>query len=102
MHDEPAPDSEPLADFDRQPKGEPQPPVVIPPEALSATALAGIIDAFVLREGTDYGETEHSHETKIKQVRRQLESGQAKIVYDPNTESVTLLLARDWAMHAGG
>lgn len=99
MPDEPALDADaPDADdAERKPDAEPQPPVEIPPGALSAAALAGVIDAFVLREGTDYGETEHSHEAKVKQVRRQLDSGQAKIVYDPNTESVTLLTVREWA-----
>lgn len=96
-------DDEAAPDAERRPgEGPPQAPVEIPPGALSAAALAGVIDAFVLREGTDYGETESSHETKVGQIRRQLESGQAKIVYDPNTESVTLLTTREWAGLARG
>jgi hypothetical protein len=74
----------------------PEPPVEIPPGALSAAALAGVIEAFVLREGTDYGETETAHATKVGQVRRQLERGEIVIVYDPNTQSVTLVPAREW------
>lgn len=81
---------------------EPEPPVEIPHDRLSAAALAGVIDAFVLREGTDYGEVECPHATKVKQVKRQLESGEVKIVYDPNTESVTLVPAREWRAMAGG
>jgi len=69
-------------------------PVEIPLDAISAGALAGVIDAFVLREGTDYGEVEVSHAVKHAQVRRQLESGEATIVYDPRTESVTLVPRR--------
>ncbi|HEU4404810.1 MAG TPA: YheU family protein [Polyangiaceae bacterium] len=86
----------------RRREGEPQPPVEIPPERLSAAALAGVIDAFVLREGTDYGEVECSHATKVGQIRRQLERGEVKIVYDPNTESVTLVPEREWRSLAGG
>jgi len=79
-----------------QAEGPPQPPVAIPPEALSANALAGILDAFVLREGTDYGQIERSHESKVQQLRHQLDSGQLTIVYDPNTASVTLVPEREW------
>ena len=31
-------------------------PVIVPPDSLSAEALQGVIEKFVLREGTDYGE----------------------------------------------
>jgi uncharacterized protein YheU (UPF0270 family) len=71
-------------------------PVEVPVEALSPAALAGVVDAFVLREGTDYGMTEVSHEAKAAQVRRQLERGEAKIVFDSATGSVTLLTLADW------
>ena len=68
----------------------------MPLSALSPVALAGIIDAFILREGTDYGERETEHETKVTQIRRQLERGEIKIVYDLAQESVTLMTRRDW------
>lgn len=58
--------------------------------ALSETALRGVIEEFVSREGTDYG-PEVSFETKVAQVRRQLESGIAVIVFDPESESCTLV-----------
>jgi uncharacterized protein YheU (UPF0270 family) len=86
----------------RQGERPPQPPVEIPTDRLSAAALAGVIDSFVLREGTDYGAVECSHATKVEQIRRQLERGEVKIVYDPNTESVTLVLSREWRAQAGG
>lgn len=66
------------------------PPVEIPAAMLSADALLGVIEAFVLREGTDYGAVEHSHEEKVAQVRRALDLGKARIYFDPLTESVTL------------
>lgn len=84
-------------ELDQRPPAEPQPPVAIPHEALSASALAGVIDAFVLREGTDYGATEYAHETKVRQLRQQLERGEITIVYDPDSASVTLVTAREWA-----
>ncbi|HKQ84302.1 MAG TPA: YheU family protein [Steroidobacteraceae bacterium] len=70
---------------------EPQPPVPIPYRELSAEALKGVIEAFVLREGTDYGEREFSLEQKVVHVMRQLERGEAQVVFDPNTESVDVV-----------
>jgi hypothetical protein len=68
--------------------------VEIPVEALSVEALRGLIESFVGREGTDYGERERSLEEKVADVRRQLERGEARIVFDPETESVNIVPAR--------
>jgi uncharacterized protein YheU (UPF0270 family) len=76
--------------------GEALPPVAIAPSDLSPTTLESLIEAFVLREGTDYGAVEASFETKTSQVRRQLEEGLVQIAFDPNTETVTILAAREW------
>ena len=65
-------------------------PVEVPPDALSSEALRGVIESFVLREGTDYGGREYSLEEKCAQVLAQLERGEVRILYDPHTETVTL------------
>jgi uncharacterized protein YheU (UPF0270 family) len=49
-----------------------------------------VIESFVLREGTDYGEREHSLDEKVAQVRAQLERGQARILFDPQSNTVTI------------
>jgi len=67
-------------------------PILIPYAELSAEALRGVIESFVLREGTDYGEREYSLEQKVAHVRDQLERGQARILFDPETNTVTLAL----------
>lgn len=72
------------------------PPVEIPLEQLSPEILCSIIESFVLREGTDYGAQEISLERKIKQIQKQLDRSEIKVVFDPNTESVTLLTRQDW------
>ncbi|MHB8813137.1 MAG: YheU family protein [Steroidobacteraceae bacterium] len=69
-------------------------PVFIPHAELSAEALRGVIESFVLREGTDYGEREYSLEQKVAHVRAQLERGQARILFDSETNTVTLVLVR--------
>lgn len=66
-------------------------PMIIPQSAISSEALEGIIKEFVLREGTEYGATDVSLETKVKQVHRQLERGDVVIVFDEATESVDLV-----------
>lgn len=66
-------------------------PVEIPQNILSASALSGVIVNFIEREGTDYGAIEVSLSTKIEQIKKQLHSGDIKIIFDPNTETVTLV-----------
>jgi uncharacterized protein len=70
---------------------EPQEPVQVPHAELSAETLRNVIESFVLREGTDYGEREFSLEQKVAHVLRQLERGEAHILFDPNTESVGIV-----------
>lgn len=77
-------------DLERDPE-ESAEPVEVPIAALSAAALRGVVEAFVLREGTDYGAREFTHEEKVMQLLAALESGEARLLYDPATESVTLL-----------
>ncbi len=66
-------------------------PVVVPHTELSAELLRAVVESFVLREGTDYGEREWSLEAKVARVLRQLERGEAKIVFDPLTDSVGIV-----------
>jgi uncharacterized protein len=77
-----------------------QVPIEVPPGSLSEEALHGVIDNFIQREGTDYGAAEASYNTKIEQIRKQIEKGDVKIVFDPATESVTLLTKREWAKYS--
>ena len=64
------------------------PAVVVPHRELSAQALRGVIESFVLREGTDYGEREVPLESKVAHVMRQLERGEAQVLFDPDSQSV--------------
>ena len=65
--------------------------VKVPYNQLSPEALHGVIEEFVTRDGTDYGEVEVSLETKISQVLGQIKSGKAVIVFDQKTETCTIL-----------
>ena len=70
----------------------------IPYDQLSPEAIHGVIEEFVTRDGTDYGEIEVSLETKISQVLGQLKSGKAVIVFDQATETCTILRSSDPAL----
>lgn len=74
----------------------PPPPVEVPMENLSPEILHAVIESFILREGTDYGVSEVLLETKINQIRKQIDKKQIKIVFDFETESVTLMTENDW------
>lgn len=76
-----------------QPTGTDRPPPVeVPPGELSPSALRGVIEAFVLREGTEYGERDVPLEHKVAAVQRQLERGEARILFDPVTGSIDIVV----------
>jgi uncharacterized protein YheU (UPF0270 family) len=65
--------------------------VVVPYTELEPDLLRAVVESYVLREGTDYGEKEFSFEAKVSQVIAQLQRGEAKIVFDPETETVSIV-----------
>jgi uncharacterized protein YheU (UPF0270 family) len=66
-------------------------PVEVPHTSLDKDLLRAVIESFVLREGTDYGERELSLDDKVRRVERLLERGDAHIVFDPRTDSVDVV-----------
>jgi uncharacterized protein len=69
-----------------------QDPVRVPVQYLSPELLRKVVETFVLREGTDYGTHERTLDEKVADVIRQLNDGSAEIVYDPDTESVDIVV----------
>lgn len=65
--------------------------MIIPMEALSAEALTGLIEEFITREGTDYGEQVYTLADKVEQVRQQLARGDVVIIYSQVDETVSLV-----------
>lgn len=74
--------------------------IVILPEQLSADALQGVIEEFIMREGTDYGEVELSLAEKVTLVSSQLRKGLVVIAFDTLTESCTMM-TREEAKRSG-
>lgn len=66
----------------------------MPASALSADALRGLVEEFVTRDGTDYGVRERTLDEKVRDVLRQIERGEVKIMFDPATRSANLVAKR--------
>ncbi|CAH0541656.1 YheU family protein [Vibrio marisflavi] len=66
--------------------------MIIPWQKIDPETLRNLIREFVLREGTDYGENEISLEDKIDQVKSQLESNEACVVFSELHETVDIQL----------
>jgi len=64
--------------------------------------LQGIIEEFITRDGTDYGKTEVPIDTKIRQVKSQLETGLAVLLYDNETQTCNIFSADDPVVKALG
>lgn len=86
------PDSGPLRAVNFQ--GNPM--IEIPAERLSIELLHAIAEEFVLREGTDYGDSEIALERKITQVVAQVKKGDICIAFDEGTESCNLVTREAW------
>ena len=65
--------------------------MIIPYQELSPEALLGLIEEYVTRDGTDYGEHDASLESKVEQVKTQLSTGIAFILFDPDSQSCNII-----------
>ena len=58
---------------------------------MTPETLRQVIESFVHREGTDYGRRESTLDRKVADVMRQLEAGEAVIVFDPEDQSINIV-----------
>lgn len=65
--------------------------VEIPPDRLQPEVFRSVLEEFINREGTNYGETELSMDQKRENLQGLIASGEVSIVFDPNTETCTLI-----------
>ncbi|AIW20210.1 YheU family protein [Vibrio coralliilyticus] len=66
--------------------------MIVPWQQIDPDTLDNLIREFVLREGTDYGELEISLQDKVDQIRNQIESGEAVVVFSELHETVNIQL----------
>jgi len=72
----------------------PEDVIEVPYTRLTPEALRALIEEFVTRDTTDYGAHEKNLDEKVADVVRQLERGEAKIVFEPEAQSVHIVPAR--------
>jgi len=61
--------------------------VIIPRDKLSPEALAGVVEEYVTRDGTEQTDAT----AKVASVLRCLDSGELILVYDPEDESCNIV-----------
>lgn len=65
--------------------------MIIPWQEINPETLENLIESFVLREGTDYGEHERSLADKVDDVRRQLMRGDVVLVWSELHETINIM-----------
>ena len=70
--------------------------LIIPPEKLENSILDNILESYIAREGTDYGEFELDLAQKMEILRPQVKKGEVLIVYDEELESLTLMTRAEY------
>lgn len=73
--------------------------MMIPWQQLSPETLESVIESFVLREGTDYGEHERSLAQKVNDIHRQLKSGELVLVWSELHETINIMQKADFSTH---
>ena len=70
--------------------------MIIPWQQVSPETLENLIETFVLRDGTDYGEQERSLIDKVADVRRQLKTGEVVLVWSELHVSVNIMPRKEF------
>lgn len=70
--------------------------IEIPLNELSADALQGVLEEYVSRDGTDYGELELSLLQKTQRLLQQWQRKEVVLVFDNDTESTSFLNREEW------
>lgn len=65
----------------------------IPHTSLSKTTLQALIEEFVTRDGTDYGDVEVPLQRRVEMVMALLQARTAVIVYDEDSETCSITSA---------
>lgn len=68
--------------------------IEVPHTSLQPATLRALIEEFVTRDTTDYGVRPRTLEEKVADVMRQLERGEATVVFDPDTGTANIVPRR--------
>ncbi len=73
--------------------------IEIPWQELEGETLLALVEEFITREGTDYGDQEVSLQKKVDQVVLGIKQKQYVIVFDQEVESVHILTRQQWQQY---
>lgn len=59
--------------------------MIVPWQAVQPETLDNLIEEYVTRDGTDYGEQEISLSRRVEQIRAKLQSGEAVLLFSEST-----------------
>lgn len=76
-------------------QGVEEAPIRVPHRRLSAEVLRAVAEDFCTRDGTDYGETEMPLEQRVSLLMRQLERGEAHILYEAVSETLRIVSSHE-------
>jgi len=65
--------------------------MIIPFEQLQPDTLTQVIEAYIMQQGMDQFDTQYSLDSKVAQVRLQLEKKRLVLVFDAITESCNII-----------
>jgi uncharacterized protein len=65
--------------------------IEVPYNQLQPETLAALIEDFITRQGAVHGHHETAMSSQIAQVKKQLESGKAAIMFDETDETWTIV-----------
>ena len=71
--------------------------MIIPPSSLPKDTLNNILEEFITREGTDYGDQELTLKQKLDRLYPQVANGEVLIVFDEALETVQLVHKQDYS-----
>lgn len=70
--------------------------IEVPYDAIDPDTLHRLVEEFVTREGTDYGETEMVLETKVQQIIAGLKRRQWLVIVDTALQNTHIVDAAQW------
>lgn len=62
----------------------------IPYKKIESATLTRLLEEFVSRDGTDYGHQVVTIEEKVRQVLQLLQSGRARLLFNPESETCSV------------
>ncbi len=69
----------------------------VPPGRLDSAVFRALMEDYVTRDGTDYGERERSLAEKVEALERQVRAGEVRLLYHGESEQWDLVPADEAA-----